>query len=368
RQLRAALPEDVIAARLRGVKFALWRPLPAHCTSLTAEAERLISFLPQQLLLSVGSISPVYEIGASVSNQQRFLSEQTLEQCESALEQADAYNRPLCFFQPDNLQQRNDELQLVSELKTALQHKTPELWLQPKVRPDGTIESFEALLRWQQPDGSYAAPDKVVALAEQYGIIVQLSSHVLHKAISIIQQLRRHRLTYPLAINLTGTDLLAADFYNELVNIATHQPELLKQLTLELTENSIAKHQQPLFDKLHALKKLGFMLALDDFGTGQASLSMLNKLPVDTVKLDKSFLQEVPANPRQTQLVQSVMLMTKALKLRLVIEGVETELQQRFLRSLGAEQLQGYWFSRPKPVSHWLQQLTEQLPAENSTV
>src|SRR5690606_1382053 len=174
-----------------------------------------------------------------------------------------------------------------------------------------------------------------------------------------------------IAINLTGSDLLAAPFYNELVHIATHQPALLQQLTLELTENSIAKHQQPLFDKLHALKRLGYTLALDDFGTGQASLSMLNKLPVDTVKLDRSFLLNVPADPRQTQLVQSVMLMTKALKLRLVIEGVETEVQQRFLSSLGAEQLQGYWFSKPKPVAHWLvhfsQQKSEESAAENAT-
>lgn len=370
-QLKAALPEDVIAARLRGVKFALWRPLSGGSTSLTTEASRLVSILPQQLTLSVGAINPVFEAGISISGRKHASAEQTLEQCESALEQADAYNCPLSFFQPDTLQQRNAELQLLSEFKTALQHNTPELWLQPKVKPDGVIESFEALLRWQQSDGSYAAPEKVVALAEQYGLIAQLSSHVLNKAIAIIKRFHQHKLHYAIAINLTGSDLLAAPFYNELVHIATHQPALLQQLTLELTENSIAKHQQPLFDKLHALKRLGYTLALDDFGTGQASLSMLNKLPVDTVKLDRSFLLNVPADPRQTQLVQSVILMTKALKLRLVIEGVETEVQQRFLSSLGAEQLQGYWFSKPMPVAHWLvhfsQQKNKASAAENAT-
>ena len=353
KQLKATLPEDVIAARIRGVKFVLWRPLSEHCLSFTAEAERLFSLLPEELRLSVATLRPVYEAGVSVLDH-TMTPEQVLEQCESALEHADAYNNPLAFYQPDTLQQRNSELQLLAELKTALRQHTPQLWLQPKVTPDGTISSFEALFRWQQADGSYAAPDKIVALAEQYGIIVQLSSYVLEKAVDIIRVLQQQKVFYPVAINLTGTDLLAAEFYNELVNIATHQSELLAYLTLELTENSIANHLQPLYDKLHALKKLGFELALDDFGTGQASLSMLNKLPVDTVKLDKSFLLGVPTNPRQTQLVQSVMLMTKALKLNLVIEGVETELQQRFLQSLGSQLMQGYLFSRPQPLSHWL--------------
>lgn len=364
-QLKAAVPDDVITARLRGVKFVLWRPLSGGNTSVATEANRLISFLPQQLQLSVGTITPVFEAGVSMNSRQHASAEQTLEQCESALEQADAYNCPLAFFQPDTLQQRNAELQLLNEFKTALQHNTPELWLQPKVKPDGVIESFEALLRWQKADGSFAAPDKIVALAEQYGLIAQLSSYVLNKAVSIIKRFRQHKLHYAIAINLTGSDLLAAPFYNELVHIATHQPALLEQLTLELTENSIAKHQQPLFDKLHALKRLGYTLALDDFGTGQASLSMLNKLPVDTVKLDRSFLLNVPTDTRQTQLVQSVMQMTKALKLKLVIEGVETELQQRFLTSLGAEQLQGYWFSKPMPVAYWLVHFNEMKAKQN---
>ena len=131
-------------------------------------------------------------------------------------------------------------------------------------------------------------------------------------------------------------------------------------LSLELTENSVIRHQQPLFNKLLVLGRLGYDIALDDFGTGQASLSTLSQLPVSSIKLDKTFLQNIPANQRQTQLIQSVMQMAKTLKLQLILEGVESDIQRRFLHSLGAQLMQGYYFSKPQPVAHWLTQLGQQ--------
>lgn len=357
RELRAALPDTVICARLRGVKFILWCPLSEHSTSFTEEAQRISHLLPKVLVLSVGTMQPVYETGVSISNQPLAVPEHMREQCESALESAEAYANPLSFYQADILEQRNNELRLLAELKKALQSDRPELWLQPKVHPDGTIISFEALLRWRDNTGSYVAPDILVALAEQYGIIVQLSACVLRKALLIIEQFNRQQIPYPIAINLAGSDLLANEFYNTLIDVATHKPEVLRMLTLELTENSIVSHQQPLFNKLQVLNRLGFELALDDFGIGQASLSILSKLPVNCIKLDKSFLHKVPDDQRQTQLIQSVMQMAKTLKLQLVIEGVETDIQRRFLQRLGAQIMQGYFFAKPMPVEHWLKQL-----------
>lgn len=359
RQLRSALPENVICARLRGVKFILWCPLSEHSTSFSEEALRISQLLPKVIELSVGSILPVYEMGVSISNQPLPVPEIMREQCESALESAEAYINPLSFYQADILEQRNNELRLLAELKKALQLNTPELWLQPKVHPDGRIISFEALLRWQDKNGNYVAPDILVALAEQYGLIVQLSGCVLRKALQIIEQFNQQNISYPIAINLAGSDLLSNEFYNTLIDVATHKPEILRMLTLELTENSIVSHQQPLFNKLQVLNRLGFELALDDFGIGQASLSILSKLPVNCIKLDKSFLHKVPDDQRQTQLIQSVMQMAKTLKLQLVIEGVETDIQRRFLQRLGAQIMQGYLFSKPMPVSHWLTQLKD---------
>jgi len=184
-----------------------------------------------------------------------------------------------------------------------------------------------------------------------------VSSKVLQHAISIVQQFKAKALNYAVAINLAGSDLLVNSFYNTLIDVATHQPALLTQLTLELTENSIISHKQPLFDKIHALKKLGFSIALDDFGTGQASLSMLSKLPVDKIKLDRSFLKDIPHNPVQVRLVQSVIQLAAALQLKLVVEGVETDIQRRFLIKLGCKQMQGYFFAKPAPVAYWFKQL-----------
>src|SRR5690606_5632116 len=160
-----------------------------------------------------------------------------------------------------------------------------------------------------------------------------------------------------IAINLAGSDLLANEFYNTLIVVATHKPEVLRMLTPALTENSIVSHQQPLFSTLQVLTWLVFELALDDYGIGQPSLCILRQLPVNCIKLDKSFLHKVPDDQRQTQLIQSVMQMAKTLKLQLVIEGVETDIQRRFLQRLGAQIMQGYFFAKPMPVEHWLKQL-----------
>ena len=357
REFKDVLPDNVLSARLRGVKFILWCPLPEHSTSFSEAAYDIQRVLPKSLQLSSGNLQPVYELGVSISSHPTPSPELMLEQCEAALESADAYTRPLAFYQADILDIRNLQLRLLADFKKALVCDTPQLWLQPKVQPDGTIVSFEALLRWQSPDGNYVAPDTLVALAEQYGFIVQLSLCVLSKALGIIDQFRQHNIAYPIAINLTGSDLLSDEFYNALIDIATHQPHMLQMLSLELTENSVIRHQQPLFNKLLVLARLGYEIALDDFGTGQASLSTLSQLPVSSIKLDKTFLQNIPANQRQTQLIQSVMQMAKTLKLELILEGVETDIQRRFLHSLGAQLMQGYYFSKPKPVAHWLTQL-----------
>lgn len=356
-EFRQNLPDNTLSARLRGVKFLLWFPLPDHSTSYTDEALNIQRFLPKILHLTTGCFTPVYELGVSVSSDNCPKPELMLEQCEAALESADAYTNAVAFYQPEILQLRNQQLRLLAEFKQGLHTEQIQLWLQPKVTPDGTILSFEALMRWQSSDGSFVPPDQLVVLAEQYGFISQLSLCVLHNAIAILKTFKNHDIRYPVAINLTGSDLLSETFYSALIDVATHQPELLQRLQLELTENSVIRHQKPLFNKLLVLARLGFDIALDDFGTGQASLSTLSQLPVSTIKLDKSFLHNVPANQRQIQLIQSVMQMAKTLKLSLLIEGVENDLQRRFLHSLGANLMQGYYFAKPQPLEYWLTKL-----------
>jgi len=359
-QFRESLPDGTILSRLRGVKFVLWHPLREHSISVSDEVSRLRQLLPAKLTLSHGDIMPAYEIGVSTAKIADASTELLLEQCESALELANTYHQPVAYFRQDSLHERNVELQLLADLKIALAQKELTLWLQPKVTSEGTIQSFEALLRWQRSSGEYVPPDKIVALAEQYGLIGQLSLYVFNAALNVIAQFRQQQLFYPIAINLSGSDVITSNFYNALVDLATHRPQLLKYLTLELTENSIVSHQQPLFDKLAVLQKLGFSIALDDFGTGQASLSMLTKLPLDTMKLDKSFLRDIPHNKMQVQLVQTVIQLAKALNLHLVLEGVETDVQRRFMAQLGCKLMQGYFFSKPQPAQHWLDTLKQQ--------
>lgn len=355
KKARAVLPAKVLIGRIRGVKFILWSPLPPGA-DVAAYAKSLYQQLPTALPVKKVHLNLAYEFGVTVTPASSNCIEQYIEQCESALEFADYHTNPVALFNPVAFAERKAELQLVDELKAALSAHELCLWLQPKVNAAGQVYSFEALLRWERAPGQFVPAQRVAQLAEQYGFIVPLSSFVLNEAVRILTQWRDKGLTFELSINLAGPDIIDALFFAELVSLATHQPWLVDVLELELTETSIIIQSQLMFEKLSVLKKLGFNLAIDDFGTGQASLSLLTKLPATTLKLDRSFLTGVPDDALQVKVLQTTIQLAKALELKLVVEGVETDQQRRFLLRLGCERMQGYLFARPNTQAYWNRQ------------
>lgn len=349
---REILTNAVQLGRLRGVKFIAWSPVPLQAESPQAFAANLLAQLPEQLAVGQQLVRLSYELGVTTTGSLTEI-EHYIEQCESALEFAEHYRQPIAFYTAAAIAEREAENQLLVDLKQALQQQQLKLWLQPKTSAQGSVESFEALLRWEKQPGQFIAPDRIIMLAEKYGLLVQLSRFVLNYALRLLKRWHEHDVPFPLSINLAGPDIMDAVFFSELVSLATHQPWLVDKLEIELTETSIISQQQQMFEKLTVLKKLGFRIAIDDFGTGQASLSLLAKLPASTLKLDRSFLTGFPHDRLQLKVLQATIQLAKSLNLKLIVEGVETEVQRKFLQRLGCEFMQGYLFSKPCSVEYW---------------
>nr|MDQ3642230.1 EAL domain-containing protein [Actinomycetota bacterium] len=239
--------------------------------------------------------------------------------------------------------------ELEAELRRALEHDEMVVWYQPKLAlGSGVIVGVEALVRWNHPRRGLVPPDQFIPVAEEAGLIARLGGWVLGQACAQAQ-LWQQRYGLPLSVA---------------VNVATHQlqqPGLAEDVTyaleasaldpaslvLEITESGLIPQLRGPMATLTELKGIGVQLSIDDFGTGYSSLDRLRQLPIDELKIDKSFVKEIGASDGADSLVSAILAMADALARRVVAEGVETTEQLAFLRAHGCDQVQGYLIARP---------------------
>jgi EAL domain-containing protein (putative c-di-GMP-specific phosphodiesterase class I)/GGDEF domain-containing protein len=357
---KAALPSDAILARVRGVKFALWLKGDLNVLDPKQLAQAIASQLPVELTVGPYTARMTYQFGVSFTElRDNHNAQQLIEQCELALELSDP-NQAVGFYDQQQAQQLEQDYQLLNSFRDAIRQKHLELWLQPKVDPQGKIQSFEALSRWFI-DGQAIAPDCFVLMAERHGLMTMFSRLVLQQSVSILQSWQQQGLLYPIAINLGGPELLDDSFFAELMSLSADHPWLTRYLQLEITETNIAVQQPLLHKRLKALNQYGFSISIDDFGTGHSSLSQLVDCPADTIKIDRRFVSCIPQDSRTVRILHTTIQLAKALNLNIVAEGVENDIQRRFLQSLGCQLMQGYLFGRPAPALYWENLLSPKL-------
>jgi len=349
---KAALPSDAVLARVRGVKFALWLKGDLNVVDPKQLAQAIASQLPVELTVGPYTARMSYQFGVSFTERRdNYNAQQLIEQCELALELSDP-NQVVGFYDQQQAQQLEQDYQLLNAFRDAIRQKHLELWLQPKVDPQGQIQSFEALSRWFI-DGQAIAPDSFVLMAERHGLMTMFSRLVLQQSVGILQSWQPQGLLYPIAINLGGPELLDDSFFAELMSLSADHPWLTRYLQLEITETNIAVQQPLLHKRLKALNQYGFSISIDDFGTGHSSLSQLVDCPADTIKIDRRFVSCIPQDSRTVRILHTTIQLAKALNLQIVAEGVENDIQRRFLQSLGCQLMQGYLFGRPAPALYW---------------
>jgi EAL domain-containing protein (putative c-di-GMP-specific phosphodiesterase class I) len=252
------------------------------------------------------------------------------------------------FFEARMINGSRDQAELLRDLRAALERGQLELYYQPKIHaPSGEITGAEALMRWHHPQRGMVSPGVFIPIAERYGLIGALGLWVIDEACRQVRAWRDSGLRMRVAINLSVHQLRQPDLAERIgAALQRHQinPDLI---TCEITESSAMEDTDVTMRVLGQLATLGVHISIDDFGTGHSSLSYLRKLPAHELKIDRSFVLDLETSDDARKVASAVINLAKALNLQVVAEGVETEGQNRILRELGCDQLQGYLFAKP---------------------
>jgi diguanylate cyclase (GGDEF)-like protein/PAS domain S-box-containing protein len=244
-----------------------------------------------------------------------------------------------------------EQLAMETSLRYALERKELVLHYQPLLDlKTGRITGMEALLRWQHPTGGLIPPDRFIPIAEETGLILPIGEWVLHAACTCLKSLQEAGFpTLRMAVNLSGRQLKRYDLPGTVASVLEKTGVDPALLELELTESSIMENINETISMLHGIREMGVTLAIDDFGTGYSSLSYLKRFPIHRLKIDRSFVGEIPANPDDVAITRAIIALARSLKLKVTAEGVETEEQLAFMAEHGCDELQGYHISRPVP-------------------
>ena len=245
-----------------------------------------------------------------------------------------------------------ESLTMETNLRRALERQELLLYYQPKMDfLTGQINGMEALIRWKQSDGTLVSPAKFIPFAETSGLIVPIGAFVLRTAClqnKLWQEAGLKKIS--VAVNLSGLQFGQKNFVKDIFTALKDTDLNPRYLELEITETTIMKNPEMAVRNLKELKEVGIQISIDDFGTGYSSLNYLQRLPLDTLKIDISFIRNVVTDPNDAVVVKTIIAMAHNLNLKVIAEGVENEQQVAFLREHGCDTMQGYFLSPPVPA------------------
>jgi diguanylate cyclase (GGDEF)-like protein/PAS domain S-box-containing protein len=361
-RLTRTLRKSDTVARLGGDEFMVMLMGTSGAEAAAKVAQKLLESLKPPLLVDGHELTTSASIGLALFPHDGDDAETLVKNADNALSRAKEQGRNHYQFYTDDMNAAAFErLMLESRLRKALEHGEFVIHYQPKVSlVDGAVVGVEALLRWFHPDLGLVPPSEFIPLAEETGLILPIGAWVLRTA---CQQVRRwHRMGHAglqLAVNLSARQ------FQEKNLVATIRAAIEDSglppgaVELELTESVIMRDAPEAVRRLKELTALGIRLAVDDFGTGYSSLGYLKAFPIDSLKIDRSFVRDVDRDPNSAALAQAIIALATGLKLEVVAEGVETREQLLILKGFGCHELQGFVFSRPLPPDEFLALLEE---------
>jgi diguanylate cyclase (GGDEF)-like protein/PAS domain S-box-containing protein len=337
-------------ARFGGDEFMLLLPGVRDPADVIHVANKLLAAVSSPLTVEGDRpISVTASLGVALYPRDGETPHLLIQHADAAMHVAKARGRATyAFFEPEVVSAAYANLVLEGQLGHAIEHGEFALLFQPQVRADtGIAVGVEALIRWQHPERGLLAPDEFIALAEQHRLIVPIGAWVLREAARCARHWHDRGLGLTVAVNLSTLQFQADDFVNSIQHLLDETDLPRGWLELELTERMLMDDVPAVRNRLARLRALGVRLSVDDFGTGYSSLGHLKELPIDKMKIDRSFVRDLPEDRQSAAIARTIIQLADGLGLTVVAEGVETDAQRQFLLQAGCDQLQGLGISAP---------------------
>ena len=353
-RLRACVRREDTVARLGGDEFAIMAPGIRDRSSLEDLCRKIIHRFDEPFFLDGKEVFVSCSIGIALHPTDGLRADDLIKYADSAMYLAKRTGRrDFRFYSKELTVDAAARLTLGSVLRQAIKGGEFELYYQPKVAlTDHGVIGSEGLLRWHRPGIGMIAPQEFIPVAEETGLIVELGAWVLREAcFTAVEQNPEGAPLHKVAVNLSARQFQFQDLTAMVHHILADTGCRPEWLELEITESLLLDGNDKVMDTLSGLRSMGVSVAIDDFGTGYSALAYLTKFPIDTLKIDKSFIQKVTTDSRQAELVKAILSIADCLGQQVVAEGVETAEQAAFLRANGCHIAQGYLFSKPVPKS-----------------
>jgi diguanylate cyclase (GGDEF)-like protein/PAS domain S-box-containing protein len=353
RRLETCLRAGDTAARLGGDEFAILIDDVKDLDDLVKVADRVQIELAMPLSLSGKEVFITTSIGIAVSNPSYLRPEDLLRDADIAMYRAKALGKARhVVFDPAMQGKPVRLLELDSSLRRAIERQEFVLHYQPIIAlQEGGIVGFEALVRWRHPERGMVAPGEFIPVAEETGLIIPISGLILDMATRQLRAWQARFSDMPLyvSVNLSPRHLMYPGLVENVARVLKEASLLPEALRLEITENAVMENTEAAAGVLEALKALKVQVYMDDFGTGYSSLSYLHRLPIDSVKIDRSFVSNLGKDGENSVIVHTIITLARVMGMEVIAEGIETAEQLAQLRALKCDHGQGYFFAKPLP-------------------
>ncbi|HEY2733939.1 MAG TPA: EAL domain-containing protein, partial [Polyangiales bacterium] len=363
-RLRPLLGIDDTLARFDGNTFA-WLIADARDASFVANKleHDMLPRLRAPYQLAEGELRISCRIAIALGPVDGDDAEQLTRHAEAALHKAAAANQPYVFYAPIMNERVAERLALETRLRRAIEMEEFVLYYQPKLElKTGHIAGLEALIRWQDPEHGLIPPGDFISVLEETGLILEVGRWVFRAAAEQYIRWRDQGLSPPpIAVNVSSLELGQSDFLHAIEQSCSDFPRADGGVELEITESVLMDDLHGNIEKLRSVRERGLRVAIDDFGTGYSSLGYLSRLPIDALKVDRSFVTRMTEDPQDMTIVMMIISLAHALDLKVIAEGPETVQQAQLLRLLKCDQIQGYVVARPQPADQVAQLLGKTL-------
>lgn len=357
-RLRDSVREQDTVARLGGDEFVvvlegLSESREEAATQTQQVAEKIMTQLNAEYEIENQGYFNTPSIGICLFGDTTVPIDELLKQADQAMYHAKATGRnTFRFFDPEMQSTAAQRFSLQHEMRDALQQNQFQLFYQPQINVDGKVTGAEALIRWVHPERGMVSPLDFIPIAEDSGLILPLGKWIVETACKQLVNWSKDVATTDLclAINVSARQFQQANFVDQLLEILRSTGADPHKLKLELTESMLVDNPQDIITKMDALKIHGIKFSLDDFGTGYSSLSYLKRLPINELKIDKSFVNDILTDANDAAIARMIIRLAQSMELSVIAEGVETKEQRDWLESEGCFKYQGYYFGRPVPV------------------